>query len=58
LSGQREDLPVNESRRIIGVVPDLPPDKVWTLEITTQYNNSTTPLKERKVITSDFTLST
>jgi hypothetical protein len=53
-----DELPVNESRRIVGIVPDLPPDKVWTLEITTQYNNSTTPLKERKVITSDFTLTT
>jgi hypothetical protein len=51
------DLAVNESRRIIGVVPDLLPDKPWTLEIQTQYSGSSVPLKEPRVIRSDFTLS-
>jgi hypothetical protein len=52
-----DDLAVNESRRIIGVVPELLPDKPWTLEITTQYGGSSVPLKEPRVIRSDFTLS-
>jgi hypothetical protein len=51
------DLAVNESRRIAGIVPDLPPGKRWTLEITTQFAKSSTPLKEPKVITSDFTVA-
>jgi hypothetical protein len=51
------DLAVNESRRIIGVVPELLADKPWTLEIQTQYSGSSVPLKEPRVIRSDFTVS-
>jgi hypothetical protein len=52
-----EDLAVNESRRIIGVVPELLPGKPWTLEIQTQYAGSSVPLKEPRVIRSDFTVT-
>jgi hypothetical protein len=52
-----EDIAVNESHRIVAVVPDLPPGKLWTLEITTQFNKSSKPLKEPKVIRSGFTVT-
>jgi hypothetical protein len=53
-----DDLAVNEPRRIVGTIPNLPTGKLWTLEITTQFAGSSIPLKEPRVITSDFTVAT
>jgi hypothetical protein len=49
-------LAVNEPNRLIGVVPELTPDKPWTLEAHTQYTNGSTLLKEVRVIASEFSV--
>jgi hypothetical protein len=48
----------NDRSKLIGVTPELPSDKEWTLEVRTQFSNSTTLLKEVRVIKSEFTLTT
>jgi hypothetical protein len=52
-----EALAVNEARRIVGVIPELLPDKTWTLEVRTQFSNSSTLLKNVRAIQSAFTLA-
>jgi hypothetical protein len=47
----------NQRAKIIGRIPPLPPGKVWTLEVRTQYTSSGNPLKEVRVIQSEFTLT-
>jgi hypothetical protein len=48
----------NEPSRILGIIPELPSDNEWTLEVRTKYSNSVTLLKEVRVIKSEFTLTT
>jgi hypothetical protein len=47
----------NDPQRIIGIIPELLPNKQWTLEVRTQYSNGTTLLKELRTIASPFTLT-
>ena len=51
-----ETLAVNETHRIVGIIPELLPDKPWTLEVRTQFSNSSTFLKGVRVIASSFTV--
>lgn len=48
----------NQRSKIAGMIPPLPAGKTWTLEARTQYTSSGKPLKEPRVIRSDFTLAT
>jgi hypothetical protein len=48
----------NNPTRIIATAPDLPTDKEWTVQVRTQYSNSSTILKEARTIESGFTLTT
>jgi hypothetical protein len=50
-------LAINEPHRIIGIIPELLPDKLWTPEIRTHYTGGAVPLKELRVIRADFTVS-
>jgi hypothetical protein len=50
-----ENLVINEPSKIIGVVPDLLPDKPWNVVIRTQYMSSGL-LKETREIMSSFTV--
>jgi hypothetical protein len=52
-----EELAVNDPHKIVGIIPELLPGKTWTLEIRTQFSNSSKPLKEVRAIKSSFTLS-
>jgi hypothetical protein len=51
-----ENLVVNEPSKIIGVVPDLLPDKPWNIVIRIQFAGSGTLLKETREIMSGFTV--
>jgi hypothetical protein len=51
-------LAVNEPHRIVGIIPNLPSGKTWTAAIGTQFSNSSTLLKEVRVISGAFTLAT
>ncbi|MDR1230495.1 MAG: DUF4469 domain-containing protein [Spirochaetaceae bacterium] len=51
-------LTVNEPRCLIGVMPDLPLNKEWRLEIRTRYSGSQNELKELRIIPYDFILRT
>jgi hypothetical protein len=55
--GVSEPLAVNEAHRIIGIIPELLPGKPWTIEVRTQFTNSSTMLKEMRTIASGFTVS-
>ncbi|MDR1399357.1 MAG: DUF4469 domain-containing protein [Treponema sp.] len=50
-------LAVNDANKLIGIIPDLAPDKTWTLEVHTQYTNGSTVLREVRTIVSEFTLT-
>jgi hypothetical protein len=52
-----EPFALNEAHRIIGVIPELLPGKMWTLEARTQFSNSATQLKDVRVIASSFTVT-
>jgi hypothetical protein len=48
----------NTAGKIIGIMPDLPAGRTWRIEVRTLYaGSSSTPLKEVRIITSDFTLT-
>jgi hypothetical protein len=49
-------LAINEPHRIIGIIPELLPNKEWAVEIRTRFSSSSTLLKEIRTITSDFTV--
>jgi hypothetical protein len=52
-------LAVNDPSKLVGIVPQLLPDKNWYVEVQTTYSGaSNTPLKEMRVIRSDFTVTT
>jgi hypothetical protein len=51
------EIAVNKSTEIVGIIPDLPAGKTWTLEARTQYSNGSTLLKEVRSIASSFTLT-
>ncbi|MDR1470045.1 MAG: DUF4469 domain-containing protein [Spirochaetaceae bacterium] len=53
-----ENLVVNEPSRIVGIVPALPAGKTWRVEIRTPYSGGPRPLKELRVIKSEFTVTT
>jgi hypothetical protein len=53
-----EALAVNEVHRIVGIIPELPPGKEWTLEIRTQYSGSSNFLKDVRTIAGEFKLTT
>jgi hypothetical protein len=57
LVGVTAPFAVNEPHRVIGIIPELLPGKKWTLEIHTLYSSGSTPLKEMRIIKSDFTVS-
>jgi hypothetical protein len=48
----------NDRSKLLGVIPELPSDNEWTLEVRTKYSTSVTLLKEVRVIKSEFTLTT
>ncbi|MDR0636028.1 MAG: DUF4469 domain-containing protein [Treponema sp.] len=50
-------LALNDPNRLVGIIPELLPDKPWTLEVHTQYTNGSTTLKEVRTIVSDFTVT-
>jgi hypothetical protein len=52
-----DGLAVNEPQRLAGVIPNFPLGRLWTLEIRTQFANSSTPMKEQRIIRSDFSVS-
>jgi hypothetical protein len=50
-------LAVNDPSRLVGIVPELPPDREWYIEVRTDYSGSPNkPLKETRFIRSDFTV--
>jgi hypothetical protein len=51
------DLVVNKPHEIIGIIPELPPGKTWTLEARTQYTQGGALLKDVRTIASSFTLT-
>ncbi|MDR1095688.1 MAG: DUF4469 domain-containing protein [Spirochaetaceae bacterium] len=53
-----EPLAVNLPHQIIGIIPDLPQGRPMRIEICTQYSSSTTLLKEPRILTSNFTVTT
>jgi hypothetical protein len=48
----------NSPGKVIGMIPDLPPNNIWDSEIRTQYSGSSNLLKEVRVIKANFTLTT
>ncbi|MDR1095461.1 MAG: DUF4469 domain-containing protein [Spirochaetaceae bacterium] len=52
-----EAFAVNSALRVVGIIPDLPPGKQWTIEVRTQFSNESTMLKEARTIASGFTVS-
>jgi hypothetical protein len=52
-----EVLAVNDPHRIIGIIPELLPDKLWRVEVQTQYSNGSTLLKKLRTIESPFTVT-
>jgi hypothetical protein len=48
---------VNEGQRLVGTIPELLPGRPWTLEVRTQYSNSSRPMKEARTIVSNFTVT-
>jgi hypothetical protein len=53
-----ENLIENTPSKIAGIIPNLPAEKTWVLEVRTQYTHSGMLLKEVRVIRSGFTLTT
>jgi hypothetical protein len=51
------EIAVNKPHEIVGIIPELIAGKTWTLEVRTQYSNSSTMLKEVRTIASSFTLT-
>jgi hypothetical protein len=51
-----EAFAVNSALRIVGIIPDLPPGKQWTVEVRTRFSNVSTMLKEARTIASGFTV--
>jgi hypothetical protein len=48
-------LAVNDPSKLVGIVPDLLPDRDWYAEVRTTYSGATnTPLKETRIIRSEF----
>jgi hypothetical protein len=57
LAIKMERLAVNDPSRLVGIVPELLPDKEWYIEVRTDYSGSPNkPLKETRFIRSDFTV--
>jgi hypothetical protein len=52
-----EAFAVNDPQRIIGIIPELLPNKQWTREARTRYSNGTTLLKDVRAIASPFTVT-
>ena len=50
-------LALNDPNRLVGIIPELLPDKPWALEVRTQYTNGSTILKEVRTIASEFTVT-
>jgi hypothetical protein len=53
-----ENLIENDPSKIFGIIPDLPGETTWALEVRTQYTHGDTLLKDPRVIRSGFTLTT
>jgi hypothetical protein len=48
----------NTPTKIAGILPDLPPNRIWYPEVRTQFAGSGKLLKEVRIIKADFTLAT
>jgi hypothetical protein len=51
-------LAINNPSRIVGTIPDLPPGKLWAIEVRTRYTRGVKPLNELRIIRSNFMVST
>jgi hypothetical protein len=47
----------NDSSKLIGTIPNLPPGKTWNLEVRTQFSCGKELLKDVRTIKAGFTLA-